>query len=205
MPECRPRQTRASRARQAFLSSTKTARLFPQAPSSSTSYFAFNMYFRNPVLCALPALITLLADCPAISASTLPSTSQVRSLYARAHSLGNSYIFQSRDGWISVNATDLPYKYRHDHQVVEARSREHEDKKVKTSVKVAQDAQNARKGRKKENSKEGANTPSQKSPKPKTIPKLKAESILDPVAGSSGEKFRTSGEAEPVTITWYVL
>ncbi|KAJ8086501.1 hypothetical protein PM082_005324 [Marasmius tenuissimus] len=165
------------------------------------------MYFRKPVFFALAALITFLVDCPAVSASTLPSTSQVRSLYARAHSLGNSYVFQSRDGWTSVNATDLPYKYRHDHhQVVEARSREHEDKKVRASVKVAQDAQNARKGRKKEKSNEGANTASPKKPaKPKTIPKLKAESILEPVAGSSGKKFRTSGEAEPVTITWYVL
>lgn len=34
-----------------------------------------------------------------------------KSKYSRAHSLGESYQFQPRDGWQSVNITDLQYKY----------------------------------------------------------------------------------------------
>jgi hypothetical protein len=39
----------------------------------------------------------------------------LESRYSRAHSLGNSYIFDPQDGWQSVNVTNLPYKYRASH------------------------------------------------------------------------------------------
>lgn len=34
-----------------------------------------------------------------------------KSRYSRAHSLGDSYQFHERDGWQSVNITDMDYKY----------------------------------------------------------------------------------------------
>ena len=34
------------------------------------------------------------------------------SKFTRAHSLGNNYSFDPRDGWQSINATNLSYKYR---------------------------------------------------------------------------------------------
>lgn len=34
------------------------------------------------------------------------------SRYSRAHSLGDNYLFDPRDGWQSVNVTNLAYKYR---------------------------------------------------------------------------------------------
>lgn len=36
------------------------------------------------------------------------------SKYSKAHSLGDSYAFDPRDGWQHVNVTDLRYKYRRD-------------------------------------------------------------------------------------------
>jgi hypothetical protein len=35
-----------------------------------------------------------------------------RSRYSRAHSLGDTYIFDSQDGWQSANVTNLQYKYK---------------------------------------------------------------------------------------------
>jgi len=37
-----------------------------------------------------------------------------QSKYSKAHSLGDSYTFDPRDGWQHVNATNLQYKYRRD-------------------------------------------------------------------------------------------
>jgi len=34
------------------------------------------------------------------------------SKYSKAHSLGNDYNFDPRDGWQAINVTDLGYKYR---------------------------------------------------------------------------------------------
>ncbi|KAF9263505.1 hypothetical protein L218DRAFT_835465, partial [Marasmius fiardii PR-910] len=39
-----------------------------------------------------------------------------RSFYSRSHSLGDSYTFDPRDGWRSVNVSDMSYKYRRDLQ-----------------------------------------------------------------------------------------
>lgn len=38
------------------------------------------------------------------------------SKYHKAHSLGDDYRFDPRDGWQTVNVTDLQYKYRRDHE-----------------------------------------------------------------------------------------
>ncbi|KAL0582041.1 hypothetical protein V5O48_000099 [Marasmius crinis-equi] len=161
------------------------------------------MYSRIIASLAL-SLITILHVSPLASASALPSSLQVRSYYSRPHSLGNSYVFQPRDGWTSVNATNLQYKYRRDvEQTVEARSKKHKDSKGGTVH--AQDAKDAKKDR--DDEKKAATI--KKSASKKTlkasnaISKLNTDSILKPVAGSSGEKFRATGEAESVTITWY--
>lgn len=45
----------------------------------------------------------------ATASSVVRAVSQSR--YSRAHSLGDSYIFDPRDGWMSVNATNSRYKY----------------------------------------------------------------------------------------------
>lgn len=50
--------------------------------------------------------------------SVLAATGSVRAFsrtrYSKAHSLGHNYVFDPRDGWRSVNATNLQYKYPRD-------------------------------------------------------------------------------------------
>ncbi|KAF8812345.1 hypothetical protein BYT27DRAFT_7273979 [Phlegmacium glaucopus] len=45
-----------------------------------------------------------------VFASSVRAVSE--SKYTKAHSLGNNYSFDPRDGWQSINATNLQYKYR---------------------------------------------------------------------------------------------
>ncbi|KAH8106122.1 hypothetical protein BXZ70DRAFT_1004403 [Cristinia sonorae] len=49
-----------------------------------------------------------------VTASDLRAMDTLESRYARAHSLGNNYHFSTRDGWQTVNITNLQYKYRRD-------------------------------------------------------------------------------------------
>jgi hypothetical protein len=66
--------------------------------------------------CTLPSI--LLSVLFLFPFSVLAATSSVRAVsrsrYSRAHSLGDSYVFDPRDGWQSVNATNLQYKYPRD-------------------------------------------------------------------------------------------
>ncbi|KAJ7179895.1 hypothetical protein C8R43DRAFT_1117243 [Mycena crocata] len=61
------------------------------------------------VLCvlSLPAII-------GVGAISITSSGRAiaKSKYTTSHSLGDSYTFDSRDGWQSFNATNLQYKYR---------------------------------------------------------------------------------------------
>ncbi|TRM68037.1 Non-catalytic module family EXPN protein [Schizophyllum amplum] len=43
-----------------------------------------------------------------------PSRAVLESRYTRPHSLGDDYVFDPRDGWETVNVTNLQYKYRRD-------------------------------------------------------------------------------------------
>ncbi|KAH8830765.1 hypothetical protein DL96DRAFT_1594237, partial [Flagelloscypha sp. PMI_526] len=48
------------------------------------------------------------------------------SYYSRAHSLGDSYTFDPRDGWQTLNVTDLSYKY--ESRDIGPRSAKHQSK-----------------------------------------------------------------------------
>lgn len=58
----------------------------------------------------LIALTVLLSSLSALAASTARTISE--SKYSVAHSLGDNYIFDPRDGWQTVNVTNLAYKYK---------------------------------------------------------------------------------------------
>ena len=64
----------------------------------------------------LPAV--LLGVLSLLPFSILAATSSVRTVsqskYSLAHSLGDNYVFDPRDGWKSMNATNLQYKYPRD-------------------------------------------------------------------------------------------
>jgi hypothetical protein len=65
-------------------------------------------------LCTLSSLSTSYAT------AVPTTTTQLRDYYARAHSLEDTYDFSPRDGWHSVNASDLGYKY--DNSTIHKRS-----------------------------------------------------------------------------------
>ncbi|KAF8076283.1 Non-catalytic module family EXPN protein [Lyophyllum atratum] len=73
-----------------------------------------NVYFYSAAFLA----IFFLGPIPALSAANTASTARAisQSKYSRAHSLGDDYKFDARDGWETINATDLQYKYRRDEQ-----------------------------------------------------------------------------------------
>jgi hypothetical protein len=57
-------------------------------------------------------LLSLLFLLPFSALATASSARAIaRSRYSKAHSLGDNYVFDPRDGWESVNATNLQYKY----------------------------------------------------------------------------------------------
>ncbi|KAG7097070.1 hypothetical protein E1B28_004457 [Marasmius oreades] len=129
------------------------------------------------VLVALVVTISIVHYSQLVHASALPS---LHSLYTTSHSLGDSYVFEPRDGWSSVNVSDAFYNYRRDLQPTL--------KGVKTeSKRHSKDAKHRK----------------SKERNPKESPKLHSESLLDPSSGPGGEHFQVSGDSQPVTITWY--
>ena len=65
------------------------------------------------VFSAVTSTITILlclSLLPTSYATVVPS-SNLRSFYTRAHSLGDEYEFTALEGWYTINATDLGYKY----------------------------------------------------------------------------------------------
>lgn len=64
----------------------------------------------------LAVLVTTLILGPSLSraADLRAYHDSLQARYARAHSLGDNYQFEARDGWQSVNITNLQYKYRRD-------------------------------------------------------------------------------------------
>lgn len=119
----------------------------------------------------------------------------LESRYARAHSLGNSYQFDARDGWQSVNITNLQYKY----------SRDDDDDDPDEEI---HDTLETRAG-KKTTTKSKAKTTSKSKPKKNTTSNSQATSATSKVSKvtSSFKKvvdtLKGIGKAEPVTITWY--
>lgn len=67
------------------------------------------MLFRN----ALAVALLSLSASPAVSASSSRVEASTVNKYARAHALDTN-TFDPRDGWISLNFTNEPYKYRSD-------------------------------------------------------------------------------------------
>jgi hypothetical protein len=76
----------------------------------------------------LSILLTVLFLLP-LSVSAASSVRAVSwNRYSKAHSLGDSYIFDPRDGWMSVNATNLQYKYTHGPHLNPSNSMERRDR-----------------------------------------------------------------------------
>ena len=162
-------------------------------------------------------LISGLALVPSTIAADLRTYhNSLESRYARAHSLGDGYQFDPRDGWETVNVTDLQYKYRREDTFeLNDNEDEHESPNSEGLVKRHKKAKSTHKSKSKSKSK---SQPKHKNTKPKhkakTTNHVKAstkdststsKSVTD--SGSKLSKIVDSikggGKPEPVTITWY--
>lgn len=122
--------------------------------------------------------------------------SSLETRYAHAHTLGDNYQFDPRDGWQSVNVTNLQYKYTRGYD-------------APGGVDEAQDALEKRTSKKKSSSKAKTTSNASSKSKSKSKSKSNAGSATSKVSKvtSSFQKIVDSikgvGKAEPVTITWY--
>jgi hypothetical protein len=105
-----------------------------------------------------------------------------KSKYTRAHSLGDSYHFDPRDGWQHVNVTNLQYKYARSHSPDPDQPGSPFEKRGK-----------------------------QKGPKSKKTPAQKNKGnggsniggTVKHILGNMWNGLKALGQPEPVTITWY--
>ncbi|KAI0772703.1 hypothetical protein BC629DRAFT_1529580 [Irpex lacteus] len=143
--------------------------------------------------------------------------------YAHAHSLGDSYQFDPRDGWETVNITDLAYKYRRDDTFeLNDDADAHEDSETlakRSSKKSKSKAHTKSKGHSNTKSKSKSKTKPKSNakakPKTKSTNHIKAssdddsgsttKSVTKSVSGLGKivESIKGIGNPEPVTITWY--
>jgi hypothetical protein len=117
-----------------------------------------------------------------------------RSRFTRAHSLGDNYVFNSRDGWTSLNVTDMQYKY--------------------SPVSTGRQNLNDNSLDRRSSHKNKSDSKKKKTIKAKVPPKGKAlfstnsflgDAVKDPLH-SLGSAFHAIGDAvEAVIITWSVL
>ncbi|KAG5644078.1 hypothetical protein DXG03_009168 [Asterophora parasitica] len=74
------------------------------------------------------ALLVVLVSAPLPAITAIHNATSVRathSRYSRAHSLGDAYQFDPRDGWQSINVSDLSYKYRRDEEASSSTDTQH--------------------------------------------------------------------------------
>lgn len=87
----------------------------PQAGLSLLcSFLVSTMHTFKPISLLVSAAFLFVPLFQITEASDLRNMDSLEARYARAHSLGNNYHFRARDGWMTVNVTDLQYKYRRD-------------------------------------------------------------------------------------------
>lgn len=150
--------------------------------------------------------------------------------YSRAHSLGDNYQFDPRDGWQTVNASNLAYKYGddddgggsddddddddgldHDDELDDSDEDEHTH--LNAFEKRAKSATSKSKPRSTKN-KSKAKSPKSKA-KAKSPSKTKSKASNKSTSKATGTGFSASlqkvidtikgiGKPEPVAITWYV-
>jgi len=116
--------------------------------------------------------------------------------YSTAHSLGDSYVFDSRDGWETVNTTNLAYKYaRSDLDDPDDTGLEDDYGDPHLQSRATKKSSPKPKSAKKKTSSKTAS-------KPKAQSKSATSSVTDKLK-SALAGLKGVGKSEPVTITWY--
>lgn len=169
--------------------------------------------FLAGVLLVSLGLVPLMTTSRAADISASQSSMERR--YSTPHSLGDSYQFHPRDGWESVNITNLQYKYSRsladsleapDYSLEDlfdpmdglngpAIPRAHSKRASKKAAKSS-----AQKAAKKTASKVAKTSP--KAAKTTSAAKSAANGLLGSVK-SVVDSMKALGDPEPVTITWY--
>ncbi|TFK55784.1 hypothetical protein OE88DRAFT_659236 [Heliocybe sulcata] len=133
-------------------------------------------------------------------ASVLEPRSLAYTRYTTAHSLGENYIFDTREGWQTINVTDLQYKYARsespphgngtlvDSSGLEKRASKKKSSKTKSKAATKQKASSAK-----------SKFKSLVTSKANLLGGASVTHALDSVWNS----LKGIGKAEPVTITWY--
>ncbi|KIY73654.1 hypothetical protein CYLTODRAFT_365132 [Cylindrobasidium torrendii FP15055 ss-10] len=154
------------------------------------------------------ALVALALLCPAISA--VSSGSRRAALYARysnSHSLGKDYGFDPRDGWSSVNITDLGYKYESpDDDESDSTLSARDNKNHEKSKKKKQNNKNKNKNKKKKSKGGKKKHPVVTQAAPKKHKSSGIAAVGDIVKGAVDSVYKGLkgiGEQEEVKITWY--
>ncbi|KAI0091917.1 hypothetical protein BDY19DRAFT_927405 [Irpex rosettiformis] len=165
---------------------------------------------------AFLVLVTGLALVPLATAADLRTYyDSLEARYTRAHSLGDGYRFDSRDGWETVNVTDLAYKYRRredtfglggtadepgsegsDYLNKRSSKKSKSHSKSKSKLKLKAQSNSKSKTKSKTKSTNHVKAPSKESATKSFTNKVSGlGKIVDSIKGV--------GKPEPVTITWY--
>ena len=134
------------------------------------------MGFTSAVLCILLSIMCIYGSLATASATPTQGTVHAisKSKYTRAHSLGDNYQFDEREGWEKVDVTDLQYKYPRDN-ISDPQPQNSPFKRVKHTGLKGGGANNSGLGL-------GA---------------------LKHVIGQAWSGLKAMGSPEPVIITWY--
>ncbi|KAI0693787.1 hypothetical protein BC835DRAFT_1352026 [Cytidiella melzeri] len=154
----------------------------------------------------LLVLVSLLVLAPSLAtAADLRSQHQMlEARYAHAHSLGDHYQFDPRDGWQTVNVSNLAYKYRRDNPfelegAQAAKEPEELAKRAPTKSKAHAKPKIHSTSKSKSKTKTKSTNNAKASSKPNTKGVTNSVSSLSKIIDS----IKGVGSSEPVTITWY--
>ena len=153
--------------------------------------------FRLVSLVAL-TLATALAFLPTPASAFDPRAyNSLEARDARAHSQGENYQFDPRDGWQTVNASNLQYKYSRDYG-------DPDDVDDWDDGAEGSDTLEKRSSKKSNStSKSTKNTKSKAKSKSKSINPKSAAAKVASSFKKIVDSMKGTGKAEPVTITWY--
>jgi hypothetical protein len=126
-------------------------------------------------------LAALSSSTTTASQGTVHAVSKTK--YTRAHSLGNSYQFDPRDGWQHVNVTNLQYKY--------ARS-------------YTSDSDQSSSPFEKRGKKKGSKNPKPQKQNNKGKGGSNIGGTVKHILGNVWNGLKALGQPEPVIITWWV-
>jgi hypothetical protein len=162
----------------------------------------------SATLLVLVSVLTLVPS-RATAADLRSYHNSLEARYSRAHSLGDTYQFDPRDGWQSVNISNLAYKYRRQDPIILGEEAGNEAGEL------------AKRSSKKSKSKSHSKSKTHSGSKPKATPQSKSKSKNKAKSSKSTESTTQSvsksvsslgkiidsikgvGNSEPVTITWY--